>query len=156
MVRPLNDTDLLDIGGFLLEGETVVPSDEALWADCEDGRARTCINRAYYGAFLALKRRLLAVWPSGDFPTHDVHAKLGRALARELGHRHQLVSELRALLDERKDADYQPGYFYTARLARGLASRSAAVITAIQALTPAQIKAIAGELHRREYPAGSP
>jgi uncharacterized protein (UPF0332 family) len=103
----LEPGDVLSVADQLLNDFSELSHEP--WTDCALARVRSAVSRAYYSTFLTLRARLLKArsWPSG-FPTTDVHAKIRKALAGALGPHHSLVTKYRSLLDQRKQADYEP------------------------------------------------
>lgn len=106
MPSSLDPVDVLDVAAQL--HRTHAELDSVEWADAEHARFRSSVSRAYYGAFLHLKSRLVPVrqWPNG-FPSGEVHGKVIRALRGALGDRHRIPSRLNALKEMRVDADYE-------------------------------------------------
>ena len=102
----LDPTAVLDVAVHLIEGPADMNTEQ--WNECRDARLRSSVSRAYYGAFLRLKDRLLAArsWPNG-FPQVDVHARVLKALRKVLSPNHPLPTALSTLLIERKNADYE-------------------------------------------------
>lgn len=144
MTRPFEPRDFATTSDFLRFSLDEIEEDQ--WKDCEAARLRSAASRSYYAVFLSLKARIQDARIGFRFPTTDVHLKLQIALSSKLGGSHTLILLLRSLLRTRKAADYENSHTLSLSTAESMVNNAFEALDQVEALTTAELRAIADEL----------
>lgn len=107
MSKTLNPESVVDVAENLHVDFGMLVQEQ--WEACAEARIRSSVSRAYYGAFLYLKAKLLPTrtWAPQGFPQVSVHGRLMVALRDSLGRQNRIYLKFKALLDHRAAADYE-------------------------------------------------
>lgn len=152
MANPFRGDDFARVADFLVDDPANIVAEATEWNRLESARARSAVSRGYYSVFLLLKQRLRAAradWRNDErrFPHDEVHRKLLQTISKELGETSQLYLLVRALLRERKVADYELVPLHNQTSALNVVDQAWDAIDAVLALTTNQITALANALH---------